>query len=168
MNENHKQILSEEAVQQKIRRMAFEVLENNLEESEILLVGVYEKGYQIAGSIKSELAKICEIPISLVRLDIDKSNPQFSKIVIDVPGEKIEGKAVVLVDDVLNSGKTTAFSLAYLLQFNARKIEIATLVNRSHKAFPIMPTYKGYEIATMIDEYIEVRTTESPGVYLHS
>lgn len=168
MNQHHKQILSEEAVSQKIRRMAFEVLENNLEEPEILVVGVFDKGYHIAESLKTELAEICEIPVTLVRLNIDKSNPSFDDIAIDASGELIRGKAVVLVDDVLNSGKTTAFSLAYLLQFNAKKIEIATLVNRSHKAFPIMPTYKGYEIATMIDEYIEVRTKESPGVYLHS
>ncbi|MEL7144759.1 MAG: phosphoribosyltransferase family protein [Bacteroidota bacterium] len=168
MNQTHKQILSAKAVTQKIRRMAFEVLENNLEESEILLVGVYDKGFHIAEVLKVELESICEIPVSLVQLEIDKSNPRFSDIAINVSGDEIKERAVVLVDDVLNSGKTTAYALAYLLQFNAKKIEIATLVNRSHKAFPIMPTYKGYEIATMIDEYIEVITKESFGVYLHS
>ena len=168
MNQSYKQILSAEAVTQKIKRMAFEVLENNLEEEAIILVGVYDKGFHIAESIRQELALICEIPVSLIRLDINKNAPMFSEIRIDVDGSLVDGKAVVLVDDVLNSGKTTAYALAYLLQYNAKKIEIATLVNRSHKAFPIMPTYKGYEIATMIDEYIEVRTKETPGVYLHS
>jgi len=168
MDRNHKQILSSEAVFQKIKRMAYEILENNLDEEQIALVGVFDKGFFIAESIRKELQKICDKSIKLVRLEINKANPSFGDIKIDKASEDITGQTLILIDDVLNSGKTTSYSLAYLLQFDVKKIEIATLVNRSHKAFPIMPTYKGYEIATMIDEYIEVRVNDQAGVFLHS
>ncbi len=118
--------------------------------------------------MQKELSLICDKTIKLVRLDIDKGNPHSSDIKIDTDGDMITGQAIILVDDVLNSGRTTSYSLSYLLQFNAKKIEIAALVNRSHKAFPVMPTYKGYEIATVIEEYIEVRVEQEAGVYLHS
>lgn len=168
MTSNYKQILTSEAVFQKIKRMAYEILENNLDESQITLVGVFDKGFFIARHMKKELSLICDKTIRLVRLDIDKDKPHSSDVKIDADGEIINGQAIILVDDVLNSGRTTSYSLSYLLQFNAKKIEIAALVNRSHKAFPVMPTYKGYEIATMIDEYIEVRVEDQAGVYLHS
>ncbi len=168
MTRNYKEILTSEAVFQKIKRMAYEILENNLEDSQIILVGVFDKGFFIAEQMKKELSQICDKTISLVRLDIDKELPHSSEVKIDADGDVINGKAIILVDDVLNSGRTTSYSLSYLLQFNAKKIEIAALVNRSHKAFPVTPTYKGYEIATMIDEYIEVRVGDEAGVYLHS
>ena len=95
MNQNHKQILSEEAVSHKIRRMAFEVLENNLEEPELLVVGVFDKGYHIAESLMVELSQICEIPVKLIRLDVDKNNPRFADIAIDAPGELIGAKTVL-------------------------------------------------------------------------
>ncbi|MGB3468360.1 MAG: phosphoribosyltransferase family protein [Cyclobacteriaceae bacterium] len=168
MSENYKQILTSEVVFQKIKRMSYEVLENNLEESQITLVGIYDKGYLIAEQMQKELVKICDKDIRLVRLDIDKENPNLSGIKIDTDERSLAQAAIVLVDDVLNSGRTISYSLSYLLECSARKVELAALVNRSHKAFPVTPTYKGYEIATMIDEYIEVRVIDQPGVYLHS
>ena len=168
MTGKYKQILTREAVFQKIKRMAYEVLENNLDESHIILVGVFDKGYFIAEQMHKELSAICDKSISLIKMQIDKENPQTSTIEIDADGRILNGQTIILVDDVLNSGRTTSYSLSYLLQFNAKKIEIAALVNRSHKAFPVTPSYKGYEIATMIEEYIEVRLKEEAGVYLHS
>ena len=168
MSENHKQILSEEVVFQKIKRMSYEILENNLEEPIITLVGIFDKGYLIAEQMQKELKGICEKEIRLVRLDIDKDNPNKSNIRIDTDVRSLDRSVLVLVDDVLNSGRTTSYSLAYMLECNVKKVELAALVNRSHKSFPLTPTYKGYEIATMIDEYIEVRVKDRPGVYLHS
>ena len=168
MTRNYKQILTSEAVFQKIKRMSYEVLENNLEEPQIILAGVFDKGYFIAEQMQKELALICEKSVRLVKINIDKAKPHTSKIEIDVDGAIMGGQTIILVDDVLNSGRTTSYSLSYLLQYNAKKIEIAALVNRSHKAFPVTPSYKGYEISTMIDEYIEVRVKEEAGVYLHS
>ncbi len=168
MSKELKQILSREALLQKVKRIAFEVLENNLDEQEIILVGVYDKGYYLAGLIQVELQLICDKPIKLIELTINKNDPTSEVIKIDSKGSDLFNKALILVDDVLNSGKTTSYALSFLLQFQAKKIEIAALVNRSHKAFPIMPTYKGYEIATMIHEFIEVKVTRDLGVYLHS
>lgn len=162
-------ILTETQVQQIIRRIAFEIYENNFDEKNIVLVGIYDKGYLLAEHILKELGQIVDgIMLSLVRLDIHKEDPLASDIRLDVTQDELKGKPVVLVDDVLNTGRTVAYSLKTLLDSNIKKLEMAVLVNRSHKAFPISAKYKGYELSTTIDEHVEVTLVgEKAGVYLY-
>lgn len=161
-------ILSEAQVTQIIRRIAFEVYENNFDEKSIVVVGIYDKGFLLAGRIVKELSEIAQgVKISLVRLDINKEKPLSSEVVLDVPAKNLKGKAVILVDDVLNTGKTLAHSLTALLEVDVKKLEVAVLVNRSHKLFPLSAKYKGYELSTTIDEHVEVKLDNQPGVYLY-
>lgn len=160
-------ILTEVQVRQIIRRIAFEIYENNFDEGQIVLVGVYDKGYLIAEMIRKELDLIVEgMKTQLVRLNINKSNPVASEVTLDISHEELVNQAVILVDDVLNTGKTVAHSLKALLEVEIRKVETAVLVNRSHKAFPISANYKGYELSTTIDEHVDVRLGADTGVYL--
>lgn len=162
-------ILSESKVTHIIRRMAFEIHENNFDEKEIVLVGIYDKGYQLAQLIKDQLSGIRKSgKLQLVRLDINKLNPVAEEVKLGIDPEKLEGKAIVVVDDVLNSGKTLAHSLSALLKVQVKKLEVAVLVNRSHKSFPISAKYKGYELSTTIDEHVEVRLEGELGAYLHA
>lgn len=161
-------ILTHVQVRQILRRIAFEIYENNFDEKHIVLVGIYDKGYLIAERIQEELDRIVEgTKTSLVRLDIDKEHPVSSDVKLDIAKEKLNNKAIILVDDVLNTGKTVAHSLKALLEVEVKKIETAVLVNRSHKAFPISANYKGYELSTAIDEHVDVRLGEDAGVYLY-
>ncbi|MBW3546211.1 MAG: phosphoribosyltransferase [Bacteroidetes bacterium] len=161
-------ILTEAQVKQILRRIAFEIYENNFNEKHIILVGVYDKGYLIAEMIKNQLDQVVEegMKTTLVRLDINKENPVSSDVTLDIPHEKLKGKSIILIDDVLNTGKTVAHCLKSLLEVEIKKIETAVLVNRSHKAFPISANYKGYELSTTIDEHVDVRLGEGAGVYL--
>lgn len=80
----------------------------------------------------------------------------------------IAGKAVILVDDVLNTGRTLAYTLNTFLPQNPKKVEVATLVDRHHPLYPIASTYTGYSLATTINERIDViLDDESFGAYLH-
>lgn len=161
-------ILSPTQVKQIIRRIAFEIYENNFDEKNIVVVGIYDKGYQIAGEIVSELNEIAKgVKVSLVQLNINKDNPVSSEVQLDVESKVLKGKVVILVDDVLNTGKTMAYSLKALLEVELKKLQVAVLVNRSHKQFPLSASYKGYELSTSIDEHVEVRLNEEPGVYLY-
>ncbi|MEP4533553.1 MAG: phosphoribosyltransferase family protein [Cyclobacteriaceae bacterium] len=161
-------ILGERTVRQIIKRFAYEVYENNFTEKEIVLVGVYDKGYQMAQLISAELEKIAtKTKVTLVRLDVDKENPRASDIKLSVELSTIKGKSVVVVDDVLNSGRTMAHCLTALMDVDLKRIETVVLVDRSHKRFPLLANYKGYELSTTLDEHVEVRLDDDFGVYLY-
>jgi pyrimidine operon attenuation protein/uracil phosphoribosyltransferase len=162
-------ILSEEKVNRIIKRMAFEIYEHNFGVKQIVIVGIYDKGFLLAERLVNQLETISEgIKIELVRLDIDKSHPRSEEVTLSVALKQLKGRVVILVDDVLNSGKTVAHSMAALLHSEPKAVQIAVLVNRSHKEFPISPNYKGYELSTTIDEHVEVRIDEKEvGVYLY-
>lgn len=161
-------ILDERKVRQIIKRFAFEIYENNFKEKEVVLVGVFEKGYEMAKLIKKELEQIAkEVTITLVKLDVDKENPLASEVQLDRELKLLNKKSVLLVDDVLNSGRTMAHCLSALLDVDLKKIETVVLVDRSHKRYPLYANYKGYELSTTIDEHVEVRLGKDFGVYLH-
>lgn len=159
-------ILDGVQVKQKVKRMAFEILENNFKEKFIALVGVEQQGYVLAGMLKKELEAISSIEVKLIRLNIDKANPQHSDVHVDCDLKEIRKRVVVLVDDVLNTGRTFAYALKPFLSVEVKKIETAVLVNRSHPQFPIYAQYSGYELATTIDDHVEVVLGKGMSVYL--
>lgn len=161
-------ILNDNQVRQKIRRIAFEIYENNFQEEELILAGIYDKGYQLAELIKEQLEIISEASISLYRVDLEKTKPTQSEIKIDHDIEGLKKKVVILIDDVLNTGKTLAYSLRPFLKVNVKKIEVAVLVNRSFTHFPILCSYTGYELSTTIDDHVEVTLDKKKfAVHLH-
>ena len=168
MTKNQNLILSESQVRQIIKRIAYQIYENNFNEKEIVLVGVFEKGYKLAGLITEELKAIAKKQKStLVRLDINKQKPLAEEVKLDIDLKQLKRKSVLLIDDVLNTGRTFSHSLKALLDADIKKLETAVLVNRSHKMFPILAAYTGYELSTAIDEHVEVRLEKEIGVYLH-
>ena len=165
--------------------MAFEIVEFNLDEKEIVLVGIYDKGFEIAKKLLEEMEGIAKMKLSLVRLDINKDDPSAGEIKLNCTPESLKNKCVVLdasvaiekadvedrvvilVDDVLNSGRTMAYGMSVLLNAEIKRLETATLVDRSHKRFPISANYKGFELSTTIDEHVEVVLGKGMGVYLY-
>src|SRR5882762_7328633 len=149
-------ILDAPQINQKIKRMAYEIYENNFREKAVVLAGIEGQGYSFAQLLAKELASISEIQPIVVKVSLDKLAPLQSEISIDVDGKALKKKCVILVDDVLNTGRTLAYSLKPLLNLEVKKIEVAVLVNRSHPMFPIMPAYTGLELSTTLNEHVEV------------
>lgn len=157
---NHSQIL------QKITRIAAEISETNYTESEIILAGIIGNGYKLAQLLASELQKT-GVKTSVFEIRIDKKNPNIGLTSLSEE-VKIEGKSVVLVDDVLNSGKTFAFAMAALLDKKVNKIQSAVLVNRSHKSFPVFADFVGLSLSTTLEEHVSVEiTANNIEAYLH-
>lgn len=159
MDKEKKQILDSGQIRQKVKRMAYEIYEQNYDAQNLIIAGIDEMGLRLSKMIKADLENICDIAIHLVRIDIDKeatSQPQveFSGI------PEIEDFTLIIVDDVLNSGKTVMHALDPFLKMNVKKIQTAVLVNRSHKRFPIAVDYKGLELATTLQEHIEVQLSD--------
>jgi pyrimidine operon attenuation protein/uracil phosphoribosyltransferase len=150
MFKEKKQILDKAQIEQKIRRMAYEIYEQNHDQTELILAGVDLNGLRLSNALKVELAAICDIKLHVIKLDVEKDAPVQPNI--DLSGfPKIDQSTVIIVDDVLSSGRTMIYALDPFLQ----------LVNRSHKRFPISVDYKGLELATTIQEHIQVDLSDS-------
>ena len=156
MSEQKNLILTEQQVLQKIKRMAYQICEHNLKEKSVVLVGIHPQGYHLADLLSKELRQVAPFEVILAKLELDKKQPINEEIKLSVPPEELDHKSIILVDDVLNTGKTMAYSLKPFLNRNLKKLETAVLVNRSHKKFPISANYQGLELATTLSEHIVV------------
>jgi pyrimidine operon attenuation protein / uracil phosphoribosyltransferase len=159
-------ILDSAKVAQKIKRIAFEIYENNFKEKSLILAGIDGQGYSFAELLSKEIESISGIKVTIVKVKLDKTAPQQSEINVDHHEKEYKKKCVILVDDVLNSGRTLAYGMKPFLNTEVKKIEVAVLVNRSHPLFPIMPTYTGLELSTTLNEHVEVVLGKKAAVYL--
>jgi pyrimidine operon attenuation protein/uracil phosphoribosyltransferase len=159
-------ILDASQVKQKIRRMAYEMYEHNFKEKTIVVAGIEGQGYVLAKLLVKELESISPLKATLVKVSLDKSQPQQSEVVLDSEIKNIRKKCIILVDDVLNTGRTFAYGLKPFLDIEVKKIEIAVLVNRSHTLFPVHPQYTGYKLSTTIRDHVEVNLGKEIAVYL--
>ncbi|HEY0653555.1 MAG TPA: phosphoribosyltransferase family protein [Chryseosolibacter sp.] len=159
-------ILDAAQVKQKIRRMAYEIYEHNFKEKSVVIAGIDGQGYVLAQQLAKELETISPIKGKLVKVMLDKSAPQQSEVELDCDLKILQKKCIILVDDVLNTGRTFAYGLKPFLDIEVKKIEIAVLVNRSHTSFPVYPQYTGYELSTTIKDHVEVNLGKETAVYL--
>lgn len=155
MPNNQVLILNKQQIQQKINRIAYQILEDNLDEKEIVLAGIWDRGYKLAVRLQKVLKDIATFKVTLLRIDLEK---QTSKLVAktDLDEAHWKNKVVILVDDVLNSGKTLAYGLGVFLNTPHKKIRTVVLVNRSHKIFPIATDFVGLELSTILKEHVDV------------
>jgi len=161
------QLLTTSQINQKIKRMAYEILEANHSERNIILAGICEQGMLLAKQLAKHLQEISLLDVTITRIDLDKSHP-FRQAEDTINEDlKFQNKVIILVDDVLHTGKTIAYSLKPFLTRKIKKIEVAVLVDRSHTAFPIKATYIGYALSTTLSDNIQVVLKGKKGVFLH-
>jgi pyrimidine operon attenuation protein / uracil phosphoribosyltransferase len=163
MNKNY--ILSEEVAQKKLLRLAYEILENNFGEEELLLAGIRESGSVIARNIQHLLSGIRPIQTDLITLTLDKKYPE--EVTLSKP-VSFDGRTIILIDDVSNTGKTLLYALKPFLSAHPKKIQTLVLVDRTHKIFPVKPYYTGLSVATTLQEHIfvEVEGERVKGAWL--
>jgi pyrimidine operon attenuation protein/uracil phosphoribosyltransferase len=148
-------VLGEEDIARRMKRMALEVAERNIEEEELVVMAINGNGEVVANCLVGELKKISSFRIESLVIRLNKKDP--GEVSFN-PHVNIENKVVIVVDDVANTGKTLLYSLKPLLQVHPKKIQTLVLVERSHKLFPIQTDYVGLSIATTLQEHIAVET----------
>ena len=155
MSDSQLLILDKKQIQQKINRIAYQILEDNLDEQEIVLAGIWDRGYKLALRLKKVLVKISDLKITMLKIDLDRLN---SKLVAntDLDESQWKNKVIIIVDDVLNSGKTLAYGLGVFLNTPHKKIRTVVLIDRSHKIFPIATDFVGLQLATVLKEHVDV------------
>ncbi len=151
-------ILAHKQITHIIKRMAYQVYEDNISEEELIVAGVRGEGFILAQLIADELEKISDLNIQLLAIEIDKKNPIEKDIVLNPKrnAEDLHQKSVVVIDDVLNSGSTLLFSLQPFLKQPMRQIKTAVLVNRNHKKYPVKADFKGISLSTSSHENVRV------------
>ena len=149
-------ILSADAAMKKMRRMAYEILENNADEDHIIFAGIADNGLVVAKTIAGMVKDISGKSTELISLTLDKRHP--TTVETDRPVD-FNDKVVIIVDDVTNSGKTLTYALKPVLEAYPRKIQTLVMVERSHKKYPVHPDYVGLSLSTFLHEHIFVEVT---------
>ncbi|MDB5207698.1 MAG: phosphoribosyltransferase [Flavisolibacter sp.] len=164
--ETKTQILDKESVARKIVRMALEVAEQNISEQTLVIAGIAGNGEVVANCIAEELKKLTTILTEVVTISLNKKEPDEVTI---SPNVLLNDKAVLIVDDVANTGCTMFYALKPFLSARPKRLQTAVLVERSHKQFPIQTDYTGLSIATTLQEHIAVETEggEITGAWLY-
>lgn len=155
-------VLDKEHIQKKTTRIAYQILEDNFDEKELVLAGIADRGYIFAQRIKTVLEQISAFRIILIRITLDKEGTSL-KATTDIPVESASGKAVILVDDVLNSGRALAYGLGVFLNVPLKRIRTAVLIDRSHRQFPVFSDFSGLRLSTILNEHVTVNLSELDG-----
>ena len=159
-------VLDSNDITNKIKRISFEIIEKNINENEIFLIGILPNGKYLSNKINSFINQNSILKTNILFIDIDKANNQIKKIYPNDNIDKIKNKIIVLVDDVMNSASTFMYSINEILKYQPKEIQIAVLIERYYKNFPIVPNFRGLELSTSKSEHVKVELKDSPKVLI--
>lgn len=156
-------ILNNTQINHKIKRIAYQIYENNVNEKNIIIAGIANNGYLFAQKLKADLELISTIKVTLCKVEINKKQPLNSVKTSLLPKE-YSNSSLVLVDDVLNSGSTLIYAIKHFLEVSLKQFKTAVLVNRNHKKYPVKADFKGISLSTSIQEHITVELDKKEAV----
>lgn len=148
-------ILETDQISRMLNRMAYEVYEKNYNEKELLLVGIDGNGYKVAERLFEVLTKISPLKIKLSKLKVDKENPWEGEAQISLTDKDYSNKSVIVIDDVLNSGKTVMYAVRPFLNKPVKRLNVLVLVDRSHSRYPVKADFVGLSLSTTLQDHIE-------------
>ena len=161
MSEKVSVIAGREKVLQMTDRIAYQIAEENHQAASLVMIGIYPAGFQLAQHLAQKLEKILTIPVTVSALHIRKDQPEQDKPYLNPELSSLNGTTVILVDDVGNTGRTLFYGLRPLLDLHPAKLQLAVLVDRRHKQFPVSADFVGLSLNTTLQEHIEVNLQES-------
>ncbi len=148
-------ILTNEQIQNKTRRIAYQIYEDNCKEKEIVIAGINGNGFVFAQKLALSLKDISDLNVVLCEVIMDKKNP-LNKVTTTLNPIDYKNKPLILVDDVLNSGSTLIYGIKHFLEVPLKRFHTAVLVNRNHKKYPVKADYKGISLSTSMHEHVSV------------
>lgn len=160
-------ILDSKQISQKIDRMAYEVFEHNHNEKEIVIAGIDGMGYTLAERVQKAIEKLCPVKVTLLKIKVDKENPIGKEPILSPASYTIKNKVVILVDDVLNSGKTLIYGAKVFLGEPLKRLSTLVLIDRSHNRYPIKADYIGLPLSTTLQEHITVDLSKNGKEAVH-
>lgn len=159
-------VLEHDRIQRKLRRMAFRLYEDNVRETALVLVGIAPRGAKLGARLKVLLEEISPLKIDLLEIALDKDDPLNKPVRFNVQDGELDGRVVILVDDVLMSGRTLMHAAAHLVKSPLKRLTTVVLVDRLHRAYPIRADIVGLTLSTTLQEHISVELGKKDTVYL--
>ena len=159
-------VLDHDRVQRKLERIAHQLHEENFEEKGIMLIGVADRGALLVKRLAKRLGEISDLSITTATIKLDKDEPLERPIELSIDQSDLKDQVVVLVDDVLMSGRTLMHAASYLVRSPLKKLVTVVLVDRLHRTFPIRANIVGLTLSTTMREHISVELGRKDGVYL--
>jgi len=155
MTDQKNTILNHDEITHKIRRIAYQIYESNVNEKEVILAGIDSNGFILAKKLKLILSKISPIHPILCKVTIDKKNPR-NTITTSITSGEYTNKSVVLIYYVLDSGSTLIYGVKHFLDVPLKQFKTAVLVDRNHKKYPVKADFKGISLSTSLSETVKV------------
>jgi len=149
-------ILDTNEINQKTKRIAYQLLEQNDSAKELVLIGIQPNGFKYAQQLEKEIISIDGVKVTLLSLSMDKHAPNGGEVILENGKLSLDNKTVILVDDVANTGKTLYHALKPIMNFTPAKVQAVALVDRQHKLFPVSPDIVGLSLSTTLQEHIAV------------
>lgn len=153
-------ILHEKQIQHKIKRMAIEIYERHAEESHVYLAGINSNGMRLASLLNKELQALSPLVSHVCHISLNPAKPLDTEVSLDIDSLKLKNKVIVIVDDVANTGRTIFFSYKPFMTIIPKKIEVAVLIDRMHKSYPVLVDYVGLRLATTVKDNIKVNLND--------
>jgi pyrimidine operon attenuation protein/uracil phosphoribosyltransferase len=164
-------LLDEQRISRAVTRIAHEILERNGGPESLVIVGILTRGADMAARLAEMIEKVegVRIPVGLMDINLYRDDVGYKP---DQPIVRktemmfnIDGKNLILVDDVLYTGRTVRAALSQMIEFGRpRTIQLAVLVDRGHRQLPIRPDYVGKNIPTAFEDDVQVRLVERDGI----
>lgn len=152
--------MDHQAVLRKIHRMAWQILEHHIDAPQLVIAGIRGSGAVVAQMLAAELRTISDKVVMDAEISLDKQHPDLEHIQLSCDPANIQSMPAIVVDDVLNSGRTLTYAIMPFLKAGCPTVRTAVLVNRNHHHFPVAANYSGLSLATTLQEHIEVSVTD--------
>ena len=159
-------VLNSDDIDKKIKRLSYRIIEKNITEKELIIVGIKPNGNYLSKKIISFINEFSNIEISLYDMEIDKKKLLFKNCFPELKHKKINKKVVIFIDDVMNSAGTIMYGINKMLSYYPRDIQIGVLIERTYKNFPLSANFKGLELSTSEYEHVEVILNKSSKVII--
>jgi pyrimidine operon attenuation protein / uracil phosphoribosyltransferase len=168
---SEKIVLHEDDIERALRRIAHEIAERNTGDRDVAIVGIHRRGAFLAQRLRGQLEQLVDAPVPLGDLDIGfyrddvASRPDAPVVHASHIDFDVTGRTVVIVDDVLYTGRTVRAAIEALFDYGRpERVQLAVLADRGHRELPIRPDYVGKNLPTSRAEHVHVRVAELDGV----
>ncbi len=160
------QILDEAQIIRKTKRLALQIAEHNLDAKRLFVGGINTNGQRFAQMLIKELESLNHFEVITFQINLSPANPLESPTSYGLEVDRLSGERILIVDDVANTGRTLFYACKPLMHVLPRLVEVAVLVDRKHKFFPIKVDYVGLSLSTTIQDNIRVKLEEEKAAFL--
>lgn len=159
-------VLNTTRLEQKITRIAHEIVENTFEVEHIFIAGISGNGVILAEKLVELIRTFSDQKLHLFNITVEKDAPLSKSIEISIDSDSLKDATVILVDDVINSGRTMQYALMKILESPVKSVKTVALVDRKHRRYPIKADFVGLTLSTTLKERVEVTFGDEPVAYL--